>query len=165
MEGHRKYRLEGMGPVPRAIAEATQEYQSEMDTFGDFLDECLTPKVPNAWTPRPQLWKRYQEWAKDSGIPQRQWLRRNTFYLPISTRRSDMVNVRNADNEYLGAWGGRRLVIGSVNEVNGPGAQEIPDFMPNRHELIQLTKYRAGEAVRIRWFEFFRGAQVAGKPA
>ena len=40
----------------------------------------------------------------------------------------------NADNDYLGGdcW---------VDEVNGPGAAEVPDFVPTRHELILLLKY------------------------
>ena len=42
--------------------------------------------------------------------------------------------LTNADNDYLGddCW---------VDEVNGPGAAEVPDFVPTRHELFQLLKY------------------------
>ena len=40
----------------------------------------------------------------------------------------------NADNYCLGCdcW---------VDEVNGPGAAEVPEFVPTRHELFQLLKY------------------------
>jgi len=68
-------------------------------------------------------------------------------------------NVENEDNELLLAFSTNgRFVIGSVDEVNGPGAQEIPDFIPTRHELIQLAKHWAREVVGIRWFEFVTGS-------
>lgn len=69
-----------------------------------------------------------------------------------------MVHLRYEDNGYRGAWRSRGITIGYVDEVNGPGAQEIPDFISTRYELIQLVKYWVGEAVRIRWFEFFSGS-------
>ena len=47
--------------------------------------------------------------------------------------------VTNSDNEGLGPMG----PIGFVDEVNGPGAEEIHGFVPTRHELIQIVKYWA----------------------
>ena len=49
--------------------------------------------------------------------------------------------VRNADNEYLGSSEVGPMVIGYVDEVNGPGAAAVPDLVPTRHEVIQLLKY------------------------
>jgi len=36
-----------------------------------------------------------------------------------------------------------RLIIGYVDEVNGPGAMEVPGFVPTRHELIHLVEHWA----------------------
>jgi len=46
--------------------------------------------------------------------------------------------VTNSDNELLEPG-----QYGFVDEVNGPGAEEIQGFVPTRHELIQIVKYWA----------------------
>ena len=51
------------------------------------------------------------------------------------------INVANQDNESLHAWGTHRFLVGYVEKVNGSGAEEIPDFVPTRHELLALAKY------------------------
>ena len=62
--------------------------------------------------------------------------------------------VRNSDNDLLLPMGGRGVVIGSVDEVNGPGATEIPDFVPTRHELLQLLNFWVKEALDYEYFKF-----------
>ncbi len=58
--------------------------------------------------------------------------------------------VSNSDNEWLEPmWG-----CGSVDEVNGPGAEEIQGFTPTRHELIQLVKFWAEEKIDLEYFYF-----------
>ena len=49
--------------------------------------------------------------------------------------------VKNKDNDSLLPWGNDRFVVGYVDEVNGPGAAEIPDFIPTRHELLSRMTY------------------------
>jgi hypothetical protein len=49
-------------------------------------------------------------------------------------------DVVNRDNELLHPWGR----IGRVDEVNGRGAVEMSEFVPTRHELLQLVKYWMG---------------------
>lgn len=61
-------------------------------------------------------------------------------------------SVRNADNDLLGAIRGRGVCTGFVDEVNGPGAEEFPAFVPTRNELLQLVKYWAKIAVDIDYF-------------
>lgn len=58
------------------------------------------------------------------------------------------------DSEGLGFYGNGRLTVGYVDEVNGPGAVEVPGFVATKHELIQLVKYWASIRVDIRfgWF-------------
>jgi hypothetical protein len=45
------------------------------------------------------------------------------------------------DSEGLGCSGNEWLTIGYVSEVNGADSGEMPEFVPTRHELIQLVKY------------------------
>lgn len=47
------------------------------------------------------------------------------------------------DSEGLGISGNGRITIGYVSEVNGSDSGEVPDFVPTRHELVQLIKYWA----------------------
>jgi len=58
--------------------------------------------------------------------------------------------VRNSDNDLLLPMG----VFGSVDEVNGPGSEEIPDFVPTRHELLQLLNFWVKEALDWEYFDF-----------
>jgi hypothetical protein len=61
--------------------------------------------------------------------------------------------TRNADNEGLGAIHAGPFTVGWVDEVNGPGVEELA-FMPTRHELFQLVKYWVGVALDIEYFWF-----------
>jgi len=65
-------------------------------------------------------------------------------------------NKGNPDSHGLGWWGDERSFVGYIDEVNGPGSVEVPDYKPTRHELIQLAKYWAGIAIDIEydWFEY-----------
>ncbi len=62
--------------------------------------------------------------------------------------------VANKDNESLHAWGNKNFTIGSVDEVNGAEAVEVPDFAPTRHELIQIVKNWAKKRLDNAWFFF-----------
>jgi len=56
-------------------------------------------------------------------------------------REMENPNVINADNDLLHPLSAGRIQIGCVDEVNGPGGAEVPEFVPTRHELIQIAKY------------------------
>ncbi len=61
-----------------------------------------------------------------------------------------IVVAVNKDSEWLEPmWG-----CGFVDEVNGLGAEEIRDFIPTRHELIQLVKYWAEVEIDLSYFMF-----------
>lgn len=68
------------------------------------------------------------------------------------------MNMSNADNEWLGPLTTGRFVIGSVDQVNGRGAEEVPNFVPTRYELVQLAKHWAREDLEISWFWFVYGS-------
>jgi hypothetical protein len=61
------------------------------------------------------------------------------------------------DSEGLGYWGNEKIIVGYVSEVNGPDSAEIPDFVPTRHELIQLVKYWATLDIEDLFFFFLYG--------
>ena len=71
--------------------------------------------------------------------------------------------VRNKDNDHVlprrfGRTG--RAVFGYVDEVNGPGAAEITDFIPTKHELLQLVKFWTTEPLPYEFFEEFQLGQA-----
>ena len=61
--------------------------------------------------------------------------------------------VTNADNELLGPLVGNGVAIGCVDEVNGPGAEEVSGYTPTHHELLLLARHWAEVDLNIR-FEF-----------
>ena len=67
--------------------------------------------------------------------------------------------IENADNESVMPWGGKGIIVGFVNEVNGPDAAEISGFVPTRHELIVLVEYWQRRALETEWW-WFRTGQV-----
>ena len=68
--------------------------------------------------------------------------------------RKAKTNVVNQDNESLHAYGNHRFIIGYVEKVNGSGAEEIPDFVPTRHELLVLAKYWTQERLEQEFWCF-----------
>jgi hypothetical protein len=46
-----------------------------------------------------------------------------------------------------------------VSEVNGPDSAEMPEYVPTRHELLQLAKYWATLALDLQ-FDFFLYGQT-----
>ena len=68
--------------------------------------------------------------------------------------------TRNRDNDGLRSWGNKRIVVGYVHEVNGPGAAEAPDFVATEHELITLVKHWGRVALHNEFFWFIY--QVGG---
>jgi len=48
-------------------------------------------------------------------------------------------------------------VIGLVDEVNGPGSQLCPSFVPTRHELLHLAKYWIERQIDVDFFTFHTG--------
>ena len=63
----------------------------------------------------------------------------------------------NPDSEGLGCWENERFVVGYIDEVNGPGAVEVPGFKVTRHEAIQLAKYWAGVEIDLDFSYFVDG--------
>ncbi len=72
-------------------------------------------------------------------------------------RKEEAAHKVNPDSEGLGWYGNDRIVIGCVDEVNGPGSIEFPSFVPTRHELVQLAKYWASVRMDLDFSHFIDG--------
>jgi hypothetical protein len=53
-------------------------------------------------------------------------------------------------------------IVGFVEEVNGPGAEECREFVPTKHELLALAKYWLKEILDANFF-FFRCNQSSSR--
>ncbi len=62
--------------------------------------------------------------------------------------------MENSDNEHLNAIGDKFLIIRFVEEVNGPSAQEVPEYLPTKHGLLLLAEHWAKEAIGIEKYEW-----------
>ena len=60
--------------------------------------------------------------------------------------------IRNRDNEDFQPIIVGRFVVGHVENVNGDGAREVPEYIPTRSELLELLKYWESEYLRTRYW-------------
>jgi hypothetical protein len=65
--------------------------------------------------------------------------------------------VRNSDNDALLPSGNEKVLIGCVDEVNGAGAVEVAEYVPTRHEIMQIVKYWHLRTLDNNWFFFIYG--------
>jgi len=63
-------------------------------------------------------------------------------------------SLKNIDNNWLEPGGNEQFTIGYVDEVNGAGGQEIPQFVPTRNELVELLKYWTRVSIDHRYLYF-----------
>jgi len=105
LEGLRDRQRIGLAP-PKAILAATQEYRDEQDLIGHFLaDRCeIDPDLskPRHSVTAAELYRRYNEWAKDAG------------YRPVSQKRLGQNLARRRfksarDSRGVRIWQGIRL--------------------------------------------------------
>ena len=64
------------------------------------------------------------------------------------------TNQLSADSDDLGPLVAGPFQIGALDEVNGEGGIEVPDFVPTRNELLQLVKYWERVTLEIEYFWF-----------
>ncbi len=75
------WQQEGLGP-PEEVIEATEGYRQEMDSLGNFLDECCV-LLPEARTNFKSLYEEYRRWCDDMGETPRG---RNDFAKKLTER-------------------------------------------------------------------------------
>ncbi|MEK1378404.1 DNA primase [Limosilactobacillus fermentum] len=64
VEGAMMWQREGLNP-PQSVLDASNEYRDEMDVISLFIDDCCETGE-NYQAPAGELFKKYQEWAKES---------------------------------------------------------------------------------------------------
>lgn len=67
IEGARRYYAEGIAK-PDAVKKATDEYRSEMDLIGGFLDDCAVT-VPDGIVSARALYNAFRGYCDDNGVP------------------------------------------------------------------------------------------------
>lgn len=95
VEGCMKWQEHGLGDCA-AVERSTAEYRTEMDTLGQFLDECCTV-APEGKVSSVRLYLAYKEWAEASGlrVPSKQGFGRKLSERPgIDTAKLDGGNTR-----------------------------------------------------------------------
>ena len=105
LEGLRAYQKEGLSP-PKCVTEATQEYRSEMDIIGDWIDECCIEE-PEAKIPMSDAYASYSAWCKFSG------------HRPFSKKRFGQ-RLRNRGLE-VDRTGKKRFYVGLTLKQMRPG--------------------------------------------
>ncbi|HID98937.1 MAG TPA: hypothetical protein EYP59_01445 [Thiotrichaceae bacterium] len=65
IEGCLKWQKEGLD-IPTAVTQATEEYRSDQDALGRFIDECCEVNV-NAQVKTSELFKAYKTWCDENG--------------------------------------------------------------------------------------------------
>jgi putative DNA primase/helicase len=65
VQGCMEWQIQGLNPPPEVIA-ATDEYKSEMDLIGKWIEECCITK-PNATAKASSLYGNYKRWVEDNG--------------------------------------------------------------------------------------------------
>lgn len=66
LEGCLLWQKEGLEP-PKAVLDATREYQEEVDPLTDFLEDCCITG-PGFQVSNRQIWDAYRQWAQGQGL-------------------------------------------------------------------------------------------------
>jgi putative DNA primase/helicase len=100
VEGCRHWQAQGLVP-PHAVQAATEGYKSEMDTLGNFLDECCVVETRRRVAAH-ELYEEYTRWCQDAGV--RYPLTKTTFGVRLKERG---FRAKKSGNERL--WRGLEL--------------------------------------------------------
>lgn len=95
VDGALEWQRTGLQP-PRTVADAVSEYRHEMDTFGEFIEDCCFA-LPHLVTTSKALYQRYQKWCDETG------------HQPLSrTRFGAALGARGFEKEKVGTirWRG-----------------------------------------------------------
>ncbi|MCX6978183.1 MAG: phage/plasmid primase, P4 family, partial [Verrucomicrobia bacterium] len=67
LRGLREWRKNESLAPPQCVVHGTEEYQSDQDTLGDFLEECIK-REPEQTVTKTAVYSTYQKWAENNGI-------------------------------------------------------------------------------------------------
>jgi putative DNA primase/helicase len=66
VQGCMEWQRQGLNPPPEVLA-ATEEYKSEMDLIGKWIEECCLT-APHACAKASALYGNYKHWVEDNGV-------------------------------------------------------------------------------------------------
>jgi len=85
VQGALLYQKEGLIPVPKAVEDATAEYQRDSDSLADFIYERCTIEA-TAQAKASDLWKSYKTWEASQGLSEKEMLGSKNFYRKIGEK-------------------------------------------------------------------------------
>ena len=85
VEGALLWQKEGLIPVPKAVEEATAQYQRESDILSDYIYERCVVR-DDVQVKAIDLWKSYTAWEDDQGISDKEKLGSKSFYVKIAEK-------------------------------------------------------------------------------
>ena len=125
--GCRKWITTGLQP-PDAVVESVDEYRTDMDTFGEFLNECCVLDA-QAITTANELYLRYKFWAEQN--IGKYMMSPNSFGRHLSER-----GFRKIRDAHTKSWKGIRIrgseLVRSANPARGRRGEEngLDDLLP-----------------------------------
>jgi putative DNA primase/helicase len=106
LEGFYLWRHGGrLSNTPACITGATNDYRSEMDTIGSFINEEIE-EMPGKEIPHKVLYERYRKWCIEQGIQHTMTSRKLSRFLRESKHWKGVV-----DRKCSQVWQGRQLRI------------------------------------------------------
>ncbi len=107
IEGALLWQKEGLTPIPKAVEDATAEYQRDSDTLADFIyEKCVVNN--DAQVQANELWIAYKLWEDGQGLPEKEKLGSKGFYGRIGEKYKKVATKKGKIYKgiYLGSSSG-----------------------------------------------------------
>ncbi|MBI2916485.1 MAG: hypothetical protein HYY01_00680 [Chloroflexi bacterium] len=154
VQGCLAWQREGVGQLPKQVAQATEEYKRDMDPLAQWLEDCCVPE-PSAWTAYKALYASYTTWAKDSGM--KHPVGSKTFSQRLGTRLTErrghggrgyggIVLLQDGDTPPAGGNGIWRDTSEVSRKASVPVGFQNQSFM-GENPGVSVTKCHAESAV------------------
>lgn len=115
VEGCRSWQTFGLG-TPEAVRSATDEYRTEMDLVGRFLDEC-TLRGPRCEVRATPLYEAFKRWCSETG-------EKEISQTALGKRLAERGLERTKDSQNRVVWRGIGLPVPEGSE----GSEGLPGF-------------------------------------
>ncbi len=86
IEGAKMFLMEGLGPIPSSVSNATEQYQYSEDEFGMFLHEHTEKDPGGGFVEMSTLYGRYLDWCESNQIPKGRVLSKIAFGKTMTNR-------------------------------------------------------------------------------
>jgi putative DNA primase/helicase len=101
IEGCLEWQRRGLHPSPTVVMSATEVYQTESDPLGQFItDKCV--QSPQVTVKATELYKKYLQWADETGLREREKLSNNAFGRRMGQKFMKVHNARGTVYQGIG---------------------------------------------------------------